>query len=122
MNFTPQEIHLIHQGDVLVLVFATGKYTLSAEFLRVYSPSAEVRGHGKGQEILQTGKRHVKITALTPIGHYALKITFSDGHDSGLYQWHYLYDLSINYEELWQNYLHRLTMAKASRDEQTSSH
>jgi DUF971 family protein len=84
--------------------------------LRVYSPSAEVRGHGPGQEVLQTGKREVAIVNLEPVGHYALKPTFSDGHDSGLFSWEYLHDLCENQEQLWDDYLQRLEKAGANRD------
>ena len=89
--------------------------SLPAEYLRVYSPSAEVRGHGPGQDVLQTGKAEVSITDLEPVGQYALKITFSDGHDSGLYDWDYLYRLAHNQDALWQDYLDRLEKAGASR-------
>jgi DUF971 family protein len=89
---------------------------LPFELLRVYSPSAEVQGHGPGQEVLQVGKRDVQIQALEPVGHYAVKPTFSDGHDSGLFTWEYLAWLGANQDELWQNYLDRLAAAGASRD------
>ena len=92
---------------------------LSAEFLRVHSPSAEVKGHGPGQEVLQIGKRTVEITAINPVGHYAVQLVFSDGHDSGIYSWSYLRDLSENNAALWQNYLSRLNAAGASRDPDT---
>ncbi len=92
---------------------------LSAEFLRVHSPSAEVKGHGPGQEVLQIGKRAVEITAINPVGHYAVQLVFSDGHDSGIYSWSYLRELSGNEAALWQNYLARLDAAGASRDPDT---
>lgn len=92
------------------------EFALSFEFLRVHSPSAEVKGHGPGQEILQTGKRDVVITAVNPVGHYAFQITFSDGHDSGLYSTAYLYRLGQQQEVLWQDYLARLERAGESRD------
>lgn len=82
---------------------------LSCEFLRVYSPSAEVKGHGPGQEVLQIGKEDVNITAIEPVGNYAIKLVFSDGHDTGLYSWDYLYDLASNYEALWLEYLGKLS-------------
>lgn len=82
---------------------------LSCEFLRVYSPSAEVKGHGPGQEVLQIGKEDVNITAIEPVGNYAIKLVFSDGHDTGLYSWDYLYDLANNYEALWLEYLGKLS-------------
>ncbi|WP_370630727.1 gamma-butyrobetaine hydroxylase-like domain-containing protein [Vogesella sp. XCS3] len=92
------------------------RFRLPAEYLRVYSPSAEVRGHGVGNEVLQTGKQHVAITGLEPVGHYALKIVFDDGHDSGLYSWAYLYELGVKHDQYWQDYLNRLAAAGASRE------
>ena len=86
------------------------------EYLRVNSPSAEVRGHGPGQETLQTGKRDVTITEVEPVGHYALRPTFSDGHTTGIYSWDYLYDLGERQDALWARYLERLAVAGASRD------
>mgnify|MGYP001821562419 CR=1 FL=1 len=91
-------------------------YRLSCEYLRVYSPSAEVRGHGPGQEVLQTGKQHVAITAIKPVGNYALQLVFDDGHDTGLYSWDYLYQLCLEQERRWQAYLEQLQQAGASRD------
>ena len=82
----------------------------------MHSPSAEVRGHGVGNEVLQTGKKQVAITALEPVGHYALKIVFDDGHDSGLYSWAYLYELGAKRDQYWQDYLNRLAAAGASRE------
>ncbi len=111
----PQEIRLQQERRVLTLVYVDGAKSLPAEYLRVYSPSAEVRGHGPGQDVLQTGKAEVSITDLDPVGQYALKITFSDGHDSGLYDWDYLYRLAHNQNALWQDYLDRLEKAGASR-------
>ena len=109
---------IVHEtSKVLELAYENGKnYRLPFEFLRVYSPSAEVRGHGPGQEVLQTGKREVAIVNLEPVGHYALKPTFSDGHDSGLYSWEYLRDLCEHQDELWNDYLQRLESAGANRD------
>jgi DUF971 family protein len=113
----PTEIKLHQQSRVLELVFANGRhFRLPYEFLRVYSPSAEVRGHGPGQETLQAGKRDVTITSVEPVGHYALRPSFSDGHSSGLYSWDYLYDLGERQDELWQRYLERLAAAGESRD------
>ena len=89
---------------------------LSAEFLRVYSPSAEVRGHGRGQEVLQIGKRRVKILSLETVGNYAIKLAFDDGHDTGIYSWTYLKELCRGKEDLWQRYLNKITEAGASRD------
>lgn len=99
------------------LVFADQQeFALTFEFLRVHSPSAEVKGHGPGQEILQIGKRDVVITAVNPVGHYAFQITFNDGHDSGLYSTAYLYRLGQQQEVLWQDYLARLERAGESQD------
>ena len=112
----PTEIKLHQASRVLEIAFADGRtFRLPYEFLRVYSPSAEVRGHGPGQETLQTGKRNVTITNVEPVGHYALRPTFSDGHESGIYSWDYLYDLGARQDELWQRYLRRLDEAGASR-------
>lgn len=112
----PEEIRLTAAKDSLQLCYQDRVYHLSAEYLRVYSPSAEVRGHGAGQAVLQTGKRQVHIQAVAPAGHYALKISFSDGHDSGLYDWPYLYRLATEADALWADYLARLAAAGASRD------
>ena len=112
----PQEIRINKTYDTLTLVYPSQEHALPAEFLRVYSPSAEVRGHGIGQETLQTGTRGVLITDLEAVGNYALKITFSDGHDSGLYDWAYLYNLGSHQAELWQQYLALLAMEGASRE------
>jgi DUF971 family protein len=92
------------------------RYSLSCEYLRVYSPSAEVGGHGPGQEVLQTGKMNVGIRAIKPVGNYALQLVFDDGHDTGLYSWSYLYQLCTEQEPRWENYLDRLSRAGASRD------
>jgi DUF971 family protein len=117
MSVTPTEITLHQKSRSLEIAFDDGaRYTLPAEYLRVYSPSAEVRGHGEGQEVLQAGKRGVGIAGVEPVGQYALKISFDDGHDSGLYSWNYLYGLGMDQEILWHNYLHRLEAAGASRD------
>lgn len=116
MSSIPEAIRLAKSKDQLSLDYDSGSYDLSAELLRVYSPSAEVRGHGVGQEVLQTGKRLITIINIELVGHYALKIVFSDGHDSGLYDWDYLHDLAINRTDKWQDYLRRLEMAGASRD------
>jgi DUF971 family protein len=113
----PTEIKLHQSSRAMELSFADGRsFRLSYEFLRVYSPSAEVRGHGPGQETLQAGKREVTITEIEPIGHYAIRPKFSDGHDTGIYSWDYLYDLGLRQDELWQSYLARLAAAGASRD------
>jgi DUF971 family protein len=113
----PTEITLHKKSRLLELKFDDGShYRLPAEFLRVFSPSAEVRGHGPGQETLQTGKRDVELTALEPVGNYAVQPTFSDGHSSGIYSWDVLYHIGANYEALWSDYLARLEKAGASRD------
>lgn len=111
----PHEIRLQNSHAALTLVYDDFSRSLPAEFLRVYSPSAEVRGHAPGQEVLQTGKADVTITGLEPVGQYALKIVFSDGHDSGLYDWDYLYQLAYGYDTMWADYLCRIEAAGASR-------
>ena len=111
----PSEITLHKQSKSLGLTYGNQQYNLSAEYLRVFSPSAEVRGHGPGQEVLQVGKENVGIDQIEPVGHYAIKIYFDDGHDSGLYSWDYLYDLATNQNALWQDYLQRLTDAGQQR-------
>jgi DUF971 family protein len=103
-----RELELNYPGDE--------NYRLSCEFLRVYSPSAEVKGHGPGQEVLQTGKQKVAITEIRPVGNYALQLVFDDGHDTGLYSWDYLYRLCCDQDTLWQDYMDRLGAAGASRD------
>jgi DUF971 family protein len=116
----PASIRLRKQSRLLELEYADGSvYGLSWEYLRVYSPSAEVRGHHASQAVLQTGKRNVGVSALKPVGHYALQIVFDDGHDSGLYAWDYLYRLCTEHEQLWQAYLDDLHEAGASRDPDT---
>ena len=113
----PTEITLHSQSRRLELAFADGsRFVLPFEFLRVYSPSAEVRGHGPGQETLQQGKRDVDVLDLQPVGNYAVRPVFSDGHDSGLYSWDYLYMLGERQDALWQDYLKRLEQAGGSRD------
>ena len=113
----PTDIVLHQQSRILEIAFADGKvFKLPCELLRVYSPSAEVRGHGPGQEALQTGKREVGITAIEPVGNYAVRLVFSDGHDTGLYSWDYLYSLGEGQDTLWKQYLDRLAKAGASRD------
>ncbi|MEJ5210295.1 MAG: DUF971 domain-containing protein [Burkholderiales bacterium] len=113
----PTEIKLHQKSRILEIAFSDGsRFELPCEFLRVYSPSAEVRGHGPGQEVLQVGKKNVEITAIEPVGTYAINLVFSDGHDSGIYSWSYLYDLGKNQAELWQRYLDRLAAAGASRE------
>lgn len=116
----PVSIKLRKASRTLELGYADGRhFALPAEFLRVMSPSAEVRGHGK--PVLQTGKQLVALTGAEAAGHYALKLTFDDGHDSGLYSWDYLYHLATEYQQLWEAYLEQLREAGASRDPHTSS-
>ncbi|MFM9113115.1 MAG: gamma-butyrobetaine hydroxylase-like domain-containing protein [Polynucleobacter victoriensis] len=112
----PQNIVVHQQSKVLELVYGADVYKLPFEFLRVWSPSAEVRGHGVGQETLQTGKRDVLINNIEQVGHYAIKPVFSDGHDSGIYSWEYLYEMCQNYEAMWQDYLGRLEKEGVDRD------
>jgi len=113
----PTEIKLHQKSRVLEISFADGKtFQLPCELLRVYSPSAEVRGHGPGQEVLQTGKKEVGITHIEPMGTYAIQLVFSDGHDTGIYSWDLLYEYGLNQEALWQEYLARLAQAGASRE------
>jgi DUF971 family protein len=118
----PTEIKLHQKSREMELTFADGSnFRLSYEFLRVYSPSAEVRGHGPGQETLQTGKRNVEITALEPVGNYAVLPFFSDGHDTGIFSWDLLYSLGKNRDDLWAEYLARLDAAGANRDVDTTT-
>lgn len=113
----PSQVVLRESKDALILTYSDGQaYTLPAEYLRIYSPSAEVRGHGEGNETLQFGKRLVTINALEKAGNYALQIVFSDGHDSGIYSWDYLQALAENYEDKWAVYLKKLHNAGLSRD------
>jgi DUF971 family protein len=110
-------ITLHQKSRVMEIVFSDGRsFRLPYELLRVYSPSAEVRGHGPGQEVLQTGKRNVEIRALEPVGSYAVQPQFSDGHNTGIYSWEYLYELGHNQEKLWSQYLDKLKAAGASRE------
>ncbi len=113
----PTEIKLHQRSRAMEIVFSDGKvFRLPYEFLRVYSPSAEVRGHGPGQEVLQTGKREVEIRALEPVGSYAVQPQFSDGHNTGIYSWEYLYELGKNQDKMWKEYLARLEAAGAKRE------
>lgn len=114
---TPTTINYHKQSRELALTFADDQsFRLSAEFLRVHSPSAEVRGHGMQMPILQYGKKHVGINNIEGAGNYALKISFDDGHDTGLYTWEYLYNIGKNHDELWQMYLDRLEKEGQTRD------
>lgn len=113
---TPTEIKLRRQSKLLVVTFDDGKtFEYPFEFLRVYSPSAEVKGHGPGQERLQTGKEDVAITAIEPVGHYAVRLVFDDGHNTGLYTWAYLRELGDNRDARWKTYLDRLEAAGYAR-------
>ncbi len=113
----PSAITLHQASRVLEIAFADGRtFRLPCEYLRVYSPSAEVRGHGPGQETLQVGKREVGIAEIEAVGHYAIRPTFTDGHASGIFSWDYLYDLGERQDENWARYLERLAAAGASRD------
>ena len=115
----PTEITLHQKSKTLEIAFDDGaRYSLPFEFLRVYSPSAEVRGHGAGQETLQVGKKEVNLLEVVPVGSYALKLVFDDGHDSGLYTWDYLHELGAHQEAMWRDYLRQLEEAGASREPQ----
>lgn len=112
----PVEIKLHQKSRVLEVAFDDGeRFELSCELLRVYSPSAEVRGHGPGQEVLQIGKESVNITAVEPVGNYAVRLVFDDGHDSGLYTWDYLYQLGKLRDQYWRRYLEALRQAGYER-------
>ena len=113
----PTELRYRQERCELTIAWEREQYVLGAEFLRVHSPSAEVRGHGPGQEVLQTGKEDVNIVAIEPVGQYAIRLVFSDEHDTGLYSWDYLYDIGINQEPLWNSYLERLAAAGITRKE-----
>jgi DUF971 family protein len=114
---TPQDITVHGASRVLEVSFADGaSFRIPFELMRVYSPSAEVQGHGPGQEVLQTGKRLVELEGLEPVGNYAIKPTFSDGHDSGLFTWEYLYFLGSEQDQLWADYERRLQAAGTDRD------
>lgn len=113
----PTEIKLHKQSKLLEIAFDDGRrFSLPFEYLRVFSPSAEVRGHGPGQEVLQVGKKYVDITNIEPVGQYAVCLFFDDGHNSGIYSWDYFYDLGVNQERYWQAYLARLEAAGESRE------
>lgn len=116
----PTKVQLHKQSRLLELHFGTQSYPLSAEYLRVHSPSAEVKGHGPNQAVLQFGKKDVGISGIERAGNYALKILFDDGHDSGIYTWDYLYQLAVQQEHNWQIYLDALAAAGKSREKDTS--
>lgn len=116
MDRTPLEIRLRKSSRLLCIEFDDGsRFELPFEYLRVHSPSAEVKGHGPGQEVLQTGKEQVQVDRIEPIGHYAVRLVFDDGHDTGLYTWKYLYELGRDKDSNWQAYLDRLAAAGYSR-------
>ncbi len=113
----PTEIKLHQKSKVLDISFSDGKiFNFPYEFLRVYSPSAEVSGHGPEQEVLQTGKNLVNIHKIVPVGNYAIQLYFTDDHNTGLYSWDLLYRYGLNYEQMWQRYLQRMNQAGASRE------
>jgi DUF971 family protein len=114
----PTGLTLHQQSRIMEVSYEDGQtFRIPFELLRVYSPSAEVQGHGPGQEVLQTGKRHVGINGLEPVGHYAVQPSFDDGHDSGIFSWEYLYFLGSQQEELWKEYERRCAESGVSRDE-----
>ncbi|MEJ7929161.1 DUF971 domain-containing protein [Ramlibacter sp. AN1015] len=114
---TPVALTVHAKSRVLEVAFSDGAgFRIPFELMRIYSPSAEVQGHGPGQEVLQTGKRDVQLSELEPVGNYAVKPVFSDGHDSGIYSWDYLYFLGSEQDQLWQDYERRLAQAGVSRD------
>ena len=115
---TPEDITVHSQSRVLEISFSDGaRFRIPFELLRVCSPSAEVQGHGPGQETVQTGKRHVDLVAIEPVGNYAVQPTFSDGHNTGLYSWDYLYLLGSQQEQLWKDYFAQLKAAGVERDD-----
>ena len=114
---TPQDLTVHSKSRVLEMTFSDGKtFRIPFELMRVYSPSAEVQGHGPGQEVLQTGKREVALAGLEPVGNYAVQPSFSDGHDSGIFSWDYLYFLGSQQDQLWADYEARLKAASVDRD------
>jgi len=114
---SPQDITVHSQSRVLEISFSDGaKFRIPFELMRVYSPSAEVQGHGPGQETLQTGKRDGELNTLEPVGNYAVQPTFSDGHNTGIFSWDYLYFLGSQQDKLWQDYTERLAAAGVDRD------
>ena len=116
----PTEINFHQKSPVLEISFDDGStFQLPSEYLRVYSPSAEVQGHGPGQEVLQIGKQDINITKIEPVGHYAIQLFFDDNHDTGIYSWDTLYNLGKNYDTLWPEYLQKLKDAGHNRPEPT---
>jgi len=118
LSMSPTDLKLHRKTGILELTYSDGGiYSLPAEFLRVHSPSAEVRGHGAGQEVLQTGKKSVKIDNIEPVGNYAVRLHFSDDHNTGIYSWEYLRDLCLNQSSLWESYLAKMKQAGALRED-----
>jgi len=118
----PTEIKLHQKSRILDISFSDGKtFQFPCEFLRVHSPSAEVSGHGPGQEVLQTGKRMVNIIRIEPVGNYAIQLNFTDGHNTGLYSWDLLYNYGLNQDKMWQRYLQRMEEAGVNREPATQS-
>ena len=120
MKHLPTDIKLHSKSKLLEVIFSNESFKLPCEYLRVHSPSAEVKGHGPGQEVLQTEKEDVNIVAIEPVGNYAIRLIFSDSHNSGLFSWDYLYDLSVNRQKYWQKYLTHLNDAGITRTRQTN--
>ncbi len=119
----PTEIKFHKQSRILDITFSDGKaFQYTCEFLRVHSPSAEVSGHSPDQAVLQTGKKMVNILKIEPVGHYAIQLYFSDGHNTGLYSWDLLYKYGLNQDKMWQKYLQRLEEVNASRESNASVH
>jgi DUF971 family protein len=116
MSEVPSNITVKKSHSAVQLSYGSDVFLLPYEFLRVYSPSAQVRGHGEGNEVLQYGKKDIGILNIEPVGNYALKITFDDGHDSGLYHWSYLFELCHQYSEMWASYLEKLQESGLSRN------
>jgi DUF971 family protein len=117
MQHIPTDIKLLQKSRVVEITFSDQPlFILPCEYLRVYSPSAEVRGHGGNDAVLQTGKKNVNISSIEMVGNYAVKFIFDDGHATGIYSWDYLYDLAVNQEKYWHNYIGRLAVAGKSRD------
>jgi len=122
MPATPTDIRLRRRSRLITVRFDDeSEFDLPFEYLRVHSPSADVKGHGPGQEVLQTGKESVQVTAIEPVGHYAVRLVFDDGHNTGLYTWQYLHELGRDQLSNWQSYLDRLEAAGYARQESTST-
>ncbi len=122
MQYTPINIRLQTKSRLLEIEFDDAVFTLPCEYLRVHSPSAEVQGHGPGQEVLQVGKEEVNIVAIEPVGNYAVRLIYSDSHNSGLYSWDYLHELGLERQQKWRDYLDRLQSAGHTRTPQVNDH